>query len=262
MPVEFALRPRIRLREDFAEPPRRRRLRLPKLALPVLAYWAVIGGITYGLVHAHDTPAAERAAEPSAPPVEAPAWSEPAPLPAPAAVAAPERATVDQAASEPQLPAPALPSPRVSAEPTPQVAAERAATTKEDEPPTLAPAPAVELTLAVASSAPRSSGALPSCEAAAAAATQDLDFASSDRTADLPSAAIASVLENGAWLSTCSVPASTSLDVCVAIKGGRVTAATVVSSPVDSSLNACVKQRAAALQFPYSARLDIARTRF
>jgi hypothetical protein len=108
----------------------------------------------------------------------------------------------------------------------------------------------------------RSTGSLPSCEAAAAAATQDLDFASSDRTADLPSSAIAGVLENGAWLSSCGVPASTSLEVCVAIKGGRVTAATVVSRPANQSLNACVKQRAAALQFPYSARLDIARTRF
>ena len=108
----------------------------------------------------------------------------------------------------------------------------------------------------------RSSGSLPSCEAAAAAAVQDLDFASSDRTADLPSSAIAGVLENGAWLSSCEVPASTSLDVCVAIKGGRVTAATVISRPADARLNACVRQRAAALQFPYSPRVDIARTRF
>jgi hypothetical protein len=114
----------------------------------------------------------------------------------------------------------------------------------------------------LASPPARGGSALPSCEAAAAAAVQDLDFASSDRTADLPSEAISGVLENGAWLGSCALPSSTHLDVCVAIKGGRVTAVTVSSRPADPALNACVKQRAAALQFPYSTRVDVARTRF
>src|SRR5882724_10417006 len=56
MPLELALRPRIRLRDDFAAPPRRSRLRLPRFALPVLGYWLAIGGITYALIHAHDSP--------------------------------------------------------------------------------------------------------------------------------------------------------------------------------------------------------------
>jgi len=103
---------------------------------------------------------------------------------------------------------------------------------------------------------------LPSCEARAAAAVQDMDFASRDRSADLPSEAIAGVLENGAWLGSCALPSTTKLEVCVAIKGGRVVAATVTSRPFDPALNACVKQRAAALQFPYSTRVDVARTRF
>ena len=55
MPLEFALRPRIRLRDDFAAPPRRSRLRLPRFALPILGYWLAIGGISYALVHAHDS---------------------------------------------------------------------------------------------------------------------------------------------------------------------------------------------------------------
>jgi hypothetical protein len=70
------------------------------------------------------------------------------------------------------------------------------------------------------------------------------------------------VLENGAWLSSCNVPEHTALDVCVAIKGGRVVGASVTSRPADAALNGCVKRRASSLQFPYSPHLDIARTRF
>jgi hypothetical protein len=89
-----------------------------------------------------------------------------------------------------------------------------------------------------------------------------MDFAQGNGTADLPTTAIAAVLENGAWLSSCDVPASTSLDVCVAIRGGRVIGASVVSRPADARATACVRSRAAALQFPYSSHVDIARTRF
>jgi hypothetical protein len=103
---------------------------------------------------------------------------------------------------------------------------------------------------------------LPSCEAALADASQDVDFSGGNRTADLPTQAIAAVLENGAWLSSCAVPEHSALDVCVAIKGGRVVGASVISRPADATLNQCVKRRASALQFPYSPHLDLARTRF
>jgi len=120
--------------------------------------------------------------------------------------------------------------------------------------PALAPAPAAAL-------APVASG-LPSCEAALASASQDVDFTGGNRSADLPTQAIAAVLENGAWLSSCAVPEHTALEVCVAIKGGRVVGASVASQPADSALNQCVKRRASSLQFPYSPHLDLARTRF
>ncbi len=58
MALEFALRPRIKLSEGFA-PPRRARFRLPRLALPIAAYWLTAGGITYALIHAHDQPTAQ-----------------------------------------------------------------------------------------------------------------------------------------------------------------------------------------------------------
>jgi hypothetical protein len=287
MPLEFALRPRIRLRDDFAAPPRRSRLRLPRLALPVLGYWAVIGAITYTLVHAHDSaplpdePVAAAEQEADAPPLARPSEPEPSPIVTGAPVpktAEPELAAVAlEPTADEREPRSLADTPRPSRTiaPRQERAAERSVAraqstlSEKDIAPLSDPfaelepsAPAREPQPVRERETARSNGALPSCEAAAAAAVQDLDFASSDRTADLPSSAIAGVLENGAWLSSCGAPASTSLDVCVAIKGGRVTAVTVVSHPPDAGLNACVKQRAAALQFPYSSRVDIARTRF
>jgi len=109
---------------------------------------------------------------------------------------------------------------------------------------------------------PSPAGALPSCEAALASASEDIDFSGGNRAADLPTQAIAAVLENGAWLSSCAIPDQTTLDVCVAIQGGRVVGASVASRPTNSALNSCVKLRASSLQFPYSPHLDLARTRF
>jgi hypothetical protein len=122
-----------------------------------------------------------------------------------------------------------------------------------DAPP--APAPALS---------PReaSSYGLPSCEAAIESAHQDVDFSQGNGTADLPTSVIAAVLENGAWLSTCGAPASTQLEVCVAIRAGNVIGASVTARPANSELTACVRRRASALQFPYSSHVDIARTRF
>ena len=327
MPVEFALRPRIRLREDPA-PARRARPRLPKFALPALAYWVAIAGLVYAFVRQHDASMAPAETEAALAPVIAP---EPAPavrqwwrpLPAreeraPAQVAEPSAASepepleaslsghaepprVEAAPAESALAAlaPAPPSPAEVARAFNPPAARslpasrralRAAPTRAavtpDEPaatdvhvgvpglalaPSLSPAP--DLTSAPArpptparppAPAPAlvAGHGLPSCEAALAAASQDVDFSGSNRVADLPTQAIAAVLENGAWLSSCAIPDQTTLDVCVAIQGGRVVGASVASRPTNSALNSCVKLRASSLQFPYSPHLDLARTRF
>jgi hypothetical protein len=303
MPLEFALRPRIRLRED--PPPRAQsrgaRWRVPRFALPAALYWAAMAGICYGIIRVHDAPAPEPIAEARELAPEPEFSGDPAPgIDSPAAQAAPalELAPAVEHAQEPPSPEPNPVPDAVEEQPTPRVRTgalgeemsrallSKGAPRAEAQPQPRAPALAQELLAAdsrfdlppdsqldlapeaapaarLAQPSPRSTGgALPSCEAAAAAAVQDLDFASSDRTADLPSEAISGVLENGAWLGGCALPSSTHLDVCVAIKGGRVTAVTVTSRPTDPALNACVKQRAAALQFPYSTRVDVARTRF
>ncbi|MEP7050544.1 MAG: hypothetical protein ABJB12_09340 [Pseudomonadota bacterium] len=311
MPLEFALRPRIRMRDD--PPPRttsrRGRWRVPRFALPAALYWAAVGGVCYGVIRLHDAPSPEpiAAARELAPDLELPSGPPPV-IEVPAAPEAPaqdgraEEAPAQAAVEQQAAPLPSLePSaaPGVDEQPAAPTArrhalgADMSAALLSEHTPREAPQRDPVHSLSANASlndllnpdsaqdrwserapephtAPlplpppsRTSGAsLPSCEAAAAAAVQDLDFASSDRTADLPSEAISGVLENGAWLSSCSLPSTTHLDVCVAIKGGRVTAATVISRPSDPALNACVKQRAAALQFPYSTRVDVARTRF
>ena len=300
MPVEFALRPRIRLREGFT-PPRRSRLRLPRYVLPVAAYWLAAGGLVYAFVHAKDSahaePTADATTEPQPAPEAARAWWQltPAPVPsapvpsAPAPVVAVEPPGTAPTATLPVLQEQTA-EPEVAQEgaPVPRGAPVGASTPEprrpfREEPPSWqdtvpsmaalasereqrerndAPADAPLPPTPPARNAPHAGSPLPSCEAATAAANQDVDFSSGNRGADLPTSAIAAVLENGAWLSSCSVPATTSIDVCVAIKAGAVTGVSVVSRPADSSINACVSRRAAALQFPYSPRLDIARTRF
>jgi len=309
MPVEFALRPRIRLREAPA-PARRARARLPKFALPALAYWLVIGGLVYEFVRHHTSSVPPGEAEaalaplvPAPPPTIREWWrplpapiappptlppSEPTPAEPEGAVAAltenppaepareaPAEPAPDEAAFRPDAPlatTPAVrPAPRFRSESRPTRTLDRvdepAASLPSISEPALALAPLTTPTPEAARAplsapAPAESGGLPSCEAALAAASQDVDFSGGNRAADLPTQAIAAVLENGAWLSSCAVPEHTTLDVCVAIKGGHVVGASVTSRPSNAALSGCVKRRASSLQFPYSPHLDLARTRF
>jgi len=317
MPLEFALRPRIRIAEGFA-PPRRSRWRVPKLVLPIAAYWLTAAFITYELCHLHDHPTAPLAepalAAPAVEPAarawwEAPSAPEPAALPVQAPIApqpAPSTPLIDVA----EEPAPVVrdaeqsaaelsaPSPSFSAEPetsrshrrraqsepeTPPVARERAPQAAPNEAyvvgstgalvraediapltPDLAPDPTPAPAAPTAALAPDSpdSGGLPSCEAAAAAAKQDIDFAHRDSTPDLSRDAIARVLDNGVWIARCDIPMSTSIELCVAIQNGKVIGVSVGSHPASAAINRCVKRRALGLHFPYSPRVDLAKTHF
>jgi hypothetical protein len=308
MPLEFALRPRIRLNEGFT-PPRRSRLRVPKLALPILAYWLTVGGITYEFIHAHDAPPGatdEQAAVAPAPestrswwqqalagdplaPIPSTTREPPTALPAMEPTAATPTSTTPLAPVEPvnsrDFPteeAPAFddtaqaqsPAQVPREQPSPARAAHRLARHDARDAdlaalaPVVTPAPAEAPALtfappeAPAREEPHRGGSLPGCEAAAASANEQLDLSHRAVTPDLPRESIANVLDNGAWLTGCAIPDSTSIDVCVAITSGNVIGATVVARPANSSLSACVKSRAAGLLFPYSSRLDVARTHF
>jgi hypothetical protein len=279
MALEFDLRPRIRLRDDFAAPRQRPRFRLPKYALPVTAYWLVVAGMVYALTRAQAAAPAETAtgmtgtavataeAEPQAErraALDQPGTPPPRPATPPTGQRdVPNESQAPSPSAAPVAPEPAAGTPQHDAVPPTAFNALSSLDDDRDDParphatssPTRAAQDARDTSHAVA-------GSLPSCEAISAIANQNLDFASADHSADLPSRAIAGVLENGAWLGACDVPAGTSLEVCVAIQGGDVIGASVVARPANPPVAACVKGRAALLQFPYNPHTDLARTRF
>lgn len=343
MPYEFALRPRIRLREGF-EPPRRARfrLRLPKIALPVLAYWAVAAAITYQLLHWHDQPEAPAQAALAPPADTGPHWWDvpPSALPGVAPTHDVERVPVPPHAAEPpplndvpsveepiaeEAAASAL-APDALAHDAPSFArdesdfgrdprdphdpgvrresrAEREAEeygrklALRDDSAREGPMPNARRSVSSESvaapgilglspldsgndserEAPRSpqilgavppdapaqvASALPSCEAAQARANQEVKIGEGNGAPDLSREVIARVLDNGVWIARCDIPMTTSVDLCVAIQGGKVIGASVSSRPSSAAINACVKRRAASLTFPFSARVDLARTHF
>ena len=104
--------------------------------------------------------------------------------------------------------------------------------------------------------------ALPSCDAAAAASNETIDMQGARGAPDLTRDAFASVLENGAYLNRCEIPARVALDICAAVQNGKVVGITVTSTPRSPNVNACVRRAVASLHFPQSARLDVTRTRF
>ncbi len=345
MPYEFALRPRIRLREGF-EPPRRARfrLRLPKVALPVLAYWGVAAAVTYQLLHWHDQPEAPAQAELAPPADTGSHWWDvpPSALPGVAPRRDVERVPVPPHAPEPSLddvpsieePIAEEPVPSASAsdllasnapsfardesdfarrfgrdpltdgEPRPRRASRADREAEEygrklalrDDSSTSEATPGSRHSVASESiaapgvlglspldsadtnrDAPRRpqilgavppdapaqvASALPSCEAAQARANQDVTIGADNGAPDLSREVIAHVLDNGVWIARCDIPMTTSVDLCVAIQGGKVIGASVSSRPASAAINACVKRRAASLSFPYSARVDLARTHF
>ncbi len=252
MALEFALRPRISLERPA---PRRQRARIPRFALLMALYWVGIAGATVVLLRVMkeepDASAAEVSADdtPAREP-EPPALAEPAPPPEPPISVPPLPRDV------PAAPRVALTTPR---EPSPTP---RPAPTTERPAPTTAPdAPAVA---APKQPAPADvpATALPSCEAAAASANETLDLRDAPGTPDLPREAFAAVLDDGAYLAPCAPPVRTSLELCAAVQDGRVVGVSASSEPRNPALNACVRRAVAALRFPKSPRLDIARTRF
>jgi hypothetical protein len=313
MPLEFALRPRLRL--DRPDPPRRlQRIRLPPLTLPVIAYWLAIAGLTHALVSAlGEHPAKDRTAARVADVSEEPAAEEPLANAPPGDEPPDEASTSHEPVSDALPPVPTLPAVTppppvpdlaaaavaapfqepVAAAPRREVAPRRdvasrhePATRRErarqqppvhefrapeppapfawaDEPaPWTRKAPATATATSEPVPAPLPATSLPSCESAAASANETLDMRAARGAPDLSREALAAVLENGAYLARCDVPAGTALDICAAVQDGKVVGVTVSSAPRNPAINACVRRAVAALRFPSSARLDTTRTRF
>jgi hypothetical protein len=103
---------------------------------------------------------------------------------------------------------------------------------------------------------------LPSCESAAANANETIDLGSRRGAPDLTRDAFAAVLDGGAYLAHCAVPARTALEICAAVRDGKVIGVSATTSPRSPAINACVRSAVAALRFPQNSRLDVTHTRF
>jgi hypothetical protein len=300
MPLEFALRPRFDL-EQSAPRRKLRKPRISPLALPMLAYWLAIAGATELLLRsAADEPAqsepssaplqrvAEIDPQPSLPTSNAAVGA------GSATRSAPAEPSLEPAPDAPQPSAPGRELERpVEPSPPPQPApAQRVPERPAALPPLAGLAPArpnavddsrakrewrapaeheseraaaAESERPVVREAERKEGhmaSLPSCESAAASANESMDLRAGPGAPDVSREAFASVLDNGAYLAACAIPARTALVICAAVQDGKAVGVSVTSEPHDANLNACVRRAVAALRFPRSARLDVARTRF
>ncbi|MBK8994929.1 MAG: hypothetical protein IPM35_04140 [Myxococcales bacterium] len=273
-PLEYKRRVRM---PDLEEPPLPRPRRTPVLAVGLsawLASVAVAWGVSAGTIpvaswlersHEPAHPAPPRAprrlppplplAEPSPRVAEnraEPAF-EPVPAPEPALVPAQEPA-IEPVAPPLAARAPAF-EPVPTAEPTSGLPpAPRVAPAPEQ--PAAPPAPAAE----PATGAGSSDGL--SCEAAAAAANDELWIGGPRGPADLGAADYAKVLNGGGYLAGCGVPDSARVDVCAAVQNGRAVGVTVRLTPRSPSAERCVARAVRRLSFPAHPRLDVARTRF
>ncbi len=101
---------------------------------------------------------------------------------------------------------------------------------------------------------------LPSCEDAAGSYIDDANAASGQR--DLTRSDFAGVLDNGSYLDPCSVPGEMTVKICAAVQNGKAVGLTISTSPADSTIEDCVKQQVASLEFPAHPKMDVARTTF
>jgi hypothetical protein len=101
-----------------------------------------------------------------------------------------------------------------------------------------------------------------SCENAIARNNEQISIGGPRGPTDITREAYAGILQNGRYLSGCSIPDRTVFEICTAVRDGRAVGVTVTSSPPSSSLNACVRRAVSRLKFPQNPRLDVTHTRF
>jgi hypothetical protein len=101
-----------------------------------------------------------------------------------------------------------------------------------------------------------------SCEAAAAAYTEEINPNGGRSPPDITQAEYAAILEHGRWFEHCGVPAACRLQVCVAVQQGRAVGVTVHTTPWRADIERCVAAAARGLTFPSHPRLDVTRTTF
>ncbi len=252
--------------------------RSPVLAVGVLSWLAAVAvawGVSAGTIPVNrwlETGAEPARAKQS--PARAPARALDTPRivavePKPAPTAEPMRPAEPTPSSPEPDPTPAwAPSPALTAEPAPKLVARAApehapapAPALQQPTPAPAPPPAPAPAPVPPPAGPGSSDGL-SCEAAAAAANDEIRIGGPRGPADLHAEDYARVLNRGGYLGACGVPEGTRVDVCAAVQNGRALGVTVRMSPRAPGSERCVARRVRSLAFPAHPRLDVARTRF
>ena len=70
------------------------------------------------------------------------------------------------------------------------------------------------------------------------------------------------VLNNGAYLAPCDVPATSKVRICAAVQNGRAVGVTVLLDPSSPDLEICVAGQVRQLTFPANAKMDIVNVTF
>ncbi len=100
-----------------------------------------------------------------------------------------------------------------------------------------------------------------SCEAAQSKYVEEMKVGEKGAP-DLTQGQFASVLNNGSYLTGCSVPDSTQVNICAAVQNGRAVGVTVTMQPPSPGAQSCVASKIRGVSFPSNPKLDIARTTF
>jgi hypothetical protein len=79
---------------------------------------------------------------------------------------------------------------------------------------------------------------------------------------DLTNQQLGAPLNSGGFMAGCGLPSSANADVCVAIKQGRPLGVSVVVSPKNNRVAACIDRAARRVKFPASEKLDVVHTKF
>ena len=91
---------------------------------------------------------------------------------------------------------------------------------------------------------------------------QDRPASCADTAAQAGTVSYGSILNEGAFLTSCKSPPSTAVRICAAIRRGHALGVTVTTTPGDARLSTCIGKEIQSIDFPASPRLDVASTVF
>jgi hypothetical protein len=102
-----------------------------------------------------------------------------------------------------------------------------------------------------------------SCEKAQDENPQTLDMRGGGSSApDLTASQLGAPMESGRFLAGCGLAESAHADICVAVKRGKPLGVSVLVSPKNNRVAACIDRAARKLHFPSSEKLDVVKEKF